>query len=245
MNHFHLIGVIDLFRGCAVHARGGRRAEYRPVETANGVAIGGDAVALARLYRRQLGLEEIYVADLDAIEGGTPQDALVASIRQLGITIWLDAGITSVAQAQRAHAAGASSVIVGLETLQSFDQLADICSTVGGDRVVFSLDLRGGVPVTAAGTTMSTQSAVEVAASAAGAGVGRLIVLDLERVGMRSGLDVELLGAIRRAVPGLAVFAGGGVRGPSDLLQLADIGCDGALVATALHSGTIDPRARR
>src|SRR5438477_4509429 len=54
-----VIGVIDLRGGAAVDARGGRRDEYQPI---------GDAVELARTYVER-GVEELYVADLDAIEG--------------------------------------------------------------------------------------------------------------------------------------------------------------------------------
>ena len=59
-------------------------------------------------------------------------------------------------------------------------------------------------------------------------------MLDLARVGTDAGVDVELLADVRRAVPSVTLFAGGGVRGESDLELLASVGCDGALVATAL-----------
>ena len=78
-----------------------------------------------------------------------------------------------------------------------------------------------------------------MAARAAEAGVGALIVIDLARVGMGTGLDLALITRVREAVPGLTLFAGGGVRGPEDLARLADAGCDGALVATALHDGRL------
>ena len=62
-----IIGVIDLKDGQAVHARGGRRDEYRPVSEAAGTVINGDAVKLAGVYLESFGLTDIYVADLDAI----------------------------------------------------------------------------------------------------------------------------------------------------------------------------------
>jgi phosphoribosylformimino-5-aminoimidazole carboxamide ribotide isomerase len=37
----------------------------------------------------------------------------------------------------------------------------------------------------------------------------------------------------------VTLVAGGGVRGADDLARLADAGCDGALVATALHDGRL------
>src|SRR5207253_401784 len=41
----------------------------------------------------------------------------------------------------------------------------------------------------------------------------------------------------------LMLLAGGGVRGPDDLARLDDAGCDGALIATALHDGRIGAAA--
>jgi phosphoribosylformimino-5-aminoimidazole carboxamide ribotide isomerase len=64
-------------------------------------------------------------------------------------------------------------------------------------------------------------------------------VIDLARVGTSTGLDAVLVDRVRTASPGLTLVAGGGVRGWSDLVRLAEAGCDGALVATALHEGTI------
>ena len=114
---------------------------------------------------------------------------------------------------------------------------------MGSDRVALSLDLRDGEPVVAAGAAAGIQHepAHGLAARAGAAGVGSVIVIDLARVGEGTGLDLELIARVREAVPGLTLLAGGGVRGPEDLVRLAGAGCDGALVATALHEGRIGP----
>jgi phosphoribosylformimino-5-aminoimidazole carboxamide ribotide isomerase len=78
-----------------------------------------------------------------------------------------------------------------------------------------------------------------VASRAANAGVGAVIVLDLARVGTGAGLDFALIARVRESTPGQMLLAGGGVRGYEDLARLADAGCDGALVATALHDGRL------
>ncbi len=109
-----------------------------------------------------------------------------------------------------------------------------ICGGIGGDRVAFSLDLRGGEPI--AGHDIPRETPERLAARAANAGAGSVIVIDLARVGTGVGLDVELLARVREAVPGLTLLAGGGVRGTEDLEKLAGAGCDGALVATALDA---------
>ena len=233
-----IIGVIDLLGGRAVHARAGRREGYQPVRTAAGAPIDGDPVTLARTYVA-VGLTELYVADLDAIQGRAPQDAQVTTIAALGTPFWLDAGVSSADRARDALDLGATRLVVGLETLTSFESLKEICEAVGGDRVAFSLDLRNGEPIVASDRIPSGESAPLVAARAANAGASVVIVIDLARVGTSAGLDLELIARVREAVPGLTLLAGGGARGQEDLAQLADCGCDGALVATAIHDGRI------
>jgi HisA/HisF family protein len=241
-----VIGVVDLLAGRAVHARAGRRESYSPVQTIAGCPIEpGDARALARTYAERLGLAELYVADLDAILGGAPQDSLVAAVAEVA-PMWLDAGVSSADGAQHALGLGAARVVVGLETLPSYDALRRICAVVGGDRVAFSLDLREGEPVVATGAHGGVppgEPAHKVAARAAAAGAGSVIVIDLARVGTGRGLDLDLIARVRDAVPGGTLLAGGGVRGREDLARLADAGCDGALVATALHDGALDAAA--
>jgi len=233
-----IIGVLDLANGRAVHARAGRRAEYAELRQAAGVIIDGDARTLAAVYRERLGLDELYAADLDAITTGRPQQPIV---RELAATspLWLDAGIGSVDAAVDATATGAAGIIVGLETLPSFDTLAAICSTVGSARVAFSLDLRDGRPLHRMASIPGDIAPRTLAARAVDAGVSAVIVLDVARVGTGTGLDLELIADVRRSISGLTLLAGGGVRGPADLARLAAHGCDGALVATALHDGRL------
>jgi len=235
-----IIGVVDLLAGRTVHARAGQRETYRPVTSVAATAIeSGDALALARSYVARLGLTELYAADLDAIMGGASQDTLVAALAAVAVPLWLDAGVSSADRARHALALGAARVVVGLETLPSYGALREICAAVGGDNVAFSLDLREGDPVVASGGIPSGEPAHLVAARARDAGAGAVIVIDLARVGTARGLDLELIARVREAAPGPLLLAGGGVRGLDDLARLADAGCDGALVATALHDGRI------
>lgn len=234
-----VIGVIDLRDGAAVRARGGRRDRYQPIDVVAGETIRrGDAAALARRYVDRLGLGRLYVADLDAIEGRAPQTALVRSIASSVPSLWLDAGVASLDTVHLALDCGVERVIVGLETLPSFAVLESICQHAGRERVVFSLDLRDGVPLTPV-EECARQRPEELAARAADAGVAAVIVLDLARVGAGSGLDLDLLARVGAAARGADVYAGGGVRDADDLAQAGRVGCRGALVASALLDGSL------
>jgi phosphoribosylformimino-5-aminoimidazole carboxamide ribotide isomerase len=239
---FEILGVVDLRRGLAVRARGGRRDRYAPIESVAGQSVPtGDATTLARQYVDRFGLPALYVADLDAIEERVWQVAILRTLASIGVPLWLDAAIASLDDARAALACGASRLIVGLETLPSFEVLETIVKEVGGNRVVFSLDLRDGQPI-ATTPELARQSPETVAALAVEAGVGTVLVLDLARVGSASGVDLELLTRIRRGTSSICVYAGGGVRGIGDVEQLQQVGCDGALVATALLDGQITRR---
>jgi phosphoribosylformimino-5-aminoimidazole carboxamide ribotide isomerase len=220
-----------------VLARGGRRETYAPVRSrlVDGGA-GADPLALARAYRDILDCDEWYVADLDAIAGGAVQRVLLRALAGLRGRLLVDAAVSSAERARELVADGVARVVVGLETLPSLDALAAVARAVGPQRVVFSLDLRDGVPL--AGTSLAG-APLEVAEAAVTAGAGAIIVLDLARVGSGRGVDVVLVEGLRRAFPDVELLAGGGIGTTRDLERLADAGLDGALVATALHDGRI------
>jgi phosphoribosylformimino-5-aminoimidazole carboxamide ribotide isomerase len=210
-----------------------------PIESIAGESIPpGDATALARQYVSRFGVSGLYVADLDAIEQRTPQRLLVDAIASIGAPVWLDAGVASVDDARRAFDSAASRLIVGLETMSSFQELESIVNEVGHRRVAFSLDLRDGEPIVAT-SELKNHTPEDLLARAADAGVSAAIVLDLARVGAGCGFDLPLISRLRDAARSIAVYAGGGVRSLADIEQLRRVGGDGALVASALLDGNI------
>ena len=236
-----VVGVIDLLDGRAVHAVRGERHHYRPLATSGGIRIDGDPMALAALYHGRFGLTELYVADLDAIAGGPVQRGVVRSLAAAGVSLWLDAGVSSVAAARHALNDGATRVIVGLETLRDFDHLSDISTALGSEHVAFSLDLRDGIPV-ACEPTMARERPAAIAARAASC-VGAIVLIDLARVGSRRGVDLTTVAMIRKAAGRVTLLVGGGIRTQKEIDALADAGCDGVLVATAIHTGTLKAAA--
>jgi phosphoribosylformimino-5-aminoimidazole carboxamide ribotide isomerase len=232
-----VIGAIDLLGGRAVQARAGDRHAYQPVTVVGGVPVPqGDAATIAHAYLTRLGVGELYVADLDAILGRAPHDGIVMTLATIGTALWLDSGVSSVDRAERAIACGATRVVVGLETLGSFGILRDICRDMDGQRVAFSLDLKDGAPLA---PFIPRERPEALALRAVDAGARSILVIDLARVGTGRGLDVPMLERLRKAAPDVMLIAGGGVRGLDDLRQLSAVGCDGAIVATALNEGRL------
>jgi len=230
-----VIPVLDLARGRAVSGRGGRRETYAAVRSRL-ISTTGDARALVAAYRDALGCDECYVADLDALAGGAVQREALRDLATLGSRLLVDAGVATPARARDLLADGVRQVIVGLETLPSFDALAAVIRAVGPARVIFSLDLRNGEPLS---ISERGGTPVDLARAAVAAGAAGLLVLDLARVGSGEGADIALLAALRRVHPDVELLAGGGVATVRQLEDLAEVGIDAALVGTALHDGSL------
>jgi phosphoribosylformimino-5-aminoimidazole carboxamide ribotide isomerase len=231
-----ILPVLDVMGVVVVRGVGGRRREYRPV--VGRLTSSCAPLDVARAFRDHLGCTEIYLADLDAIAGAGPATDLYDALRRDGFALWVDAGVRDAAQARGLAASGVEGVVIGLETVRGPAELSAACDDLG-ERVVFSLDLKGGEPL-GDRSEWRQPDAKGIAAEAVALGVRRLLVLDLLRVGEGGGLGTEALcAALAAAHPGVELAAGGGVRGPDDLRRLRECGVTTALVASALHDGTL------
>jgi phosphoribosylformimino-5-aminoimidazole carboxamide ribonucleotide (ProFAR) isomerase len=77
--------------------------------------------------------------------------------------------------------------------------------------------------------------AIELAERCAEIGVRRLLVTATRRDGSFSGPDLDLLASVLPC--GLPVLAAGGIAALDDLRALRDLGCEGAVVGSALWKG--------
>lgn len=237
-----------------MHAIAGERASYRPVESA--LAAGSCPRLLARAFRERLGLEALYLADLDAIEGrAPPARALLEELIGDGFRLLVDAGVRDAASARRLQpletsggiapagrrrsAGGALETVVGLETLEAIESLEELLAALGPDGLCFSLDLRGGAPMGGPAAWRRLEP-LALALAAIDLGVRQVLLLDLAAVGRSCGCPVlSLAEELRQLRPHCAIDAGGGVRGLDDLEALESAGVRRVLVGTALHRGRI------
>ena len=146
---------------------------------------------MARAFRTHFGLDELYLADLDAITGADPAQAVYAALRTDGFRLWIDAGVREVDRADLLAEAGVETIVVGLETVAGPEALAEARQRFG-ELVVFSLDLKGGTPLGDA-AVWGTTAPEAIAERAVALGVRKVIVLDLAHVGVGDGTGTEAL----------------------------------------------------
>src|SRR5215210_1715221 len=134
-----VVPVIDLKGGVAVHAVRGDRERYRPVSSR--IGDGSDPVRLARAVRDRFGLDELYVADLDAIAGGTGSPDVVAALAR-DASVMVDAGTAEVPAIAQLVELGVTRVVIGTETLPGDQAFRHLRSELPDAPLVLSLDLR-------------------------------------------------------------------------------------------------------
>jgi phosphoribosylformimino-5-aminoimidazole carboxamide ribotide isomerase len=233
-----ILPVLDLMQGKIVRGIGGRRDAYRPIVSR--LTDSPDPLAVARAFRQQFGFDDIYLADIDAIQTGRPAMAVYEQLCRDGFRLWIDAGLRNMADAafDWMLAEESANVVVGLESIDGPDALAAIRHKVGEERTVFSLDLKAGRPL--ARPDRWAGDAWSIAESVIALGIRRLIVLDLAAVGVGNGVATENLCArLKQANPDVELTTGGGVRNGEDVGRLLHLGIDRVLVASALHDGRL------
>jgi phosphoribosylformimino-5-aminoimidazole carboxamide ribotide isomerase len=230
-----VVPVLDLLRSQVVHAVAGQRANYRPIKSR--LTASAEPVQVGKALHDHFGFTTFYVADLDAIAGAEPVFGTYDALRSTGFRLWIDAGVVEAKRAQALADFGVARIIAGLETLAGPHVLGQICQRLGG-QLIFSLDLRSGQPVRSNGSWKN--EAWAILEQAIDAGVRAVLLLDLAGVGLRSGPGTEALCArLARASPEVEIITGGGVRDVSDLRRLEMLGVGTALMATALHDGSV------
>jgi phosphoribosylformimino-5-aminoimidazole carboxamide ribotide isomerase len=233
-----IIPVLDLLNGVVVRGVGGRRDEYRPVESV--LSPSAQPLDVARAFRERLKLTTLYVADLDGILRQQPNIEIHRQLAKDGFELWIDAGVRSLSDASRLLNAGAAKIIVGLETIPDARLLAELATEFKASRIVFSLDLQAGHPLLGH-SNWPNRSPLGIAQTVFSLGLTQLIVLDLASVGEQRGPStLDLCESIRRFAPDVRLITGGGVRNADDLQPLQAAGIDGVLLATALHNGAIN-----
>jgi len=242
-----IIPVIDLLNGHVVRGIGGKRSEYRPIQSQ--LATDARPATVAAALVEQFVFDTAYVADLDAITAGRCSTNQWKQIAAAGLKLWLDAGLINSVAARKIIAFGKEldidfDLVIGLESLESPADLADI-QQLCDRRAIFSLDMLAGQPLTKI-DAWKLLSPTEIAAQAISHGTNRLIILDLADVGESAGTrTLQLCRDLQKNHPHIELIAGGGVRNLDDLTALADAGASAALVASALHDGRLTPEAVR
>ena len=192
----------------------------------------------------EAGFHWIHVVDLNgAVEGRAVNgEAVEAILAAVSTPVQLGGGIRSLQDVERWIEAGVSRVILGTVAVTRPEMVIE-AARLWPEQIAVSVDVRAGKVATQGWTENTDLDAVTVARRFEDAGVGALIITDIDRDGTVMGLNVEAFGAIADAVA-IPVIAAGGLASVEDILRLkARRGAPvaGAVLGRALYNGAIVP----
>ena len=209
-----LYPAIDILDGHAVRLVQGdfdRRTEYA-----------ADPLDAARAWAAA-GAQRLHVVDLDGARAGAPVNLehVERIIGETGLPVQLGGGLRSSAAISAAFGAGVERVVLGTAAFADEALLADALAE-HGERVVVSVDVRGGMVSTAGWTQTGSLAAVAAVTALVTRGVRSFVYTDVDRDGMLGGLDLVALVRVTDAVEGELLYSGG-VGSLADLRALVEL----------------------
>src|SRR5215212_7839728 len=203
----------------------------------------GDPVELAAHYDAT-GADELVFLDITATSDkrGTVVELARRTADQVFIPFTIGGGIRSADDAQAVLDAGADKVAVNSAAVARPELVNELAERFGAQCVVLAIDAKarpdgsGWEVFVAGGRTPTGRDAVRWAREAVERGAGEILLTSMDRDGTKDGYDLDLVGAIARAVE-VPVIASGGVGEPRHMVDGFKAGADAALAASIFHYG--------
>lgn len=229
-----LLPAIDLIAGRTVRLR---RGDY-------GAEIRYDSSpAEAAVQFLAAGALELHIVDLDGARAGRPEqlDSVSAIRAAVDIPIELGGGLRTLDDLRSADSIGVDRFILGTAAVENPRFATDAASEFG-DRVVVSIDARGGKAATSGWTEQSGHAVADLVKRFEDSGVKRFVYSAIERDGMLAGPALDEIVEVGTLIPGRFSYAGG-VSSLADVEALRDLrvdNLDGVIVGRAVHEGLLD-----
>ena len=227
----------------AIDLRNGRIVRLEQGDPEKETVFGTNAVKMAEKWVAA-GAQWLHVVNLDGAfdEAGTANWQALPTLTQLGAKVQFGGGIRTLADVERALAAGVSRVILGTVAIEKPELVAEAVAQFGGDRVAVGIDARDGKVKTRGWVEETAVSPATLGQQMVALGIRTAIYTDISRDGVLTGVNAAATAQLAQTT-GLQVIASGGVASLADVdncLALAEQGVNGVIIGRALYDGRVD-----
>ncbi|MGQ9572179.1 MAG: 1-(5-phosphoribosyl)-5-[(5-phosphoribosylamino)methylideneamino]imidazole-4-carboxamide isomerase [Dehalococcoidia bacterium] len=223
----------------AVDIRGGRCVRLYQGDYQRETVFADDPLAVARSWQ-DAGATRLHVVDLDGARQGRPVNAQVVGriIRALSIPVQVGGGLRDHQSIEAYLEMGADRVILGTAAVKDRSLLAEAIAA-HGPRIVVAVDARLGTVAIEGWREDTALAAAELMTELAAVGVPRFIYTAALRDGTLEGPDFAGLEAMLARINVPVIYAGG-ISSIADLLRLASLRLEGAIVGQALYTRAVN-----
>lgn len=227
----------------AIDIRGGRAVRLVQGDYERELEFDADPLDAARRWADG-GARWLHVVDLDGARGGVPANLHhVARIaRETRVPIEFGGGLRDSVAVAAAIDAGVERVVIGTAALTNPELVNALVEAHGSERVLVSIDARGGEVTHSGWTEGGGSSPAGLAREMIGRGVRGFVYTPIEADGMLSGPVLDGLREIAEvaAEANAELIYSGGIGSAEDLRALAaeaPAGLSGVIVGRALYEG--------
>ena len=186
------------------------------------------------------GARFLHVVDLDGARTGSPKSLhhLDQITHALPVPVQYGGGLRSLPAVRDALRAGASRIVLGTAAYTDIDLLDEVLAAYG-ERVVVSVDTRGGNVSTSGWTETTQMPADDVIRRLQDRGVKQLVYTNVDKDGMLEGVDLDEVRHVSDIVRGRWLVSGG-IGSLEDLRKVAAlrrVNIAGVIVGKALYEG--------
>jgi phosphoribosylformimino-5-aminoimidazole carboxamide ribotide isomerase len=187
----------------------------------------------------QKGAKYIHVVDLDgALRGRSINKEVIRDIvRSVNIPVQLGGGIRNLEDISDALNDGVSRAIIGTSAVKKEGFVKKALESYG-DKVVVSIDAKGGHVAIEGWTQTSQIKALDFGKELESAGLKTLVYTDIAKDGMLSGPNFKELENMKNHV-NVDVIASGGISSKEHIKKLKELNLYGAIIGKALYTGAI------
>lgn len=227
-----IIPAIDIIEGKCVRLTQGDYAQ-KTIYNENPLEVA--------LQFQDAGLERLHLVDLDGAKAGAVKNwkVLEQLTSKTKMVIDFGGGIKKEEDLQIVFDSGAAYATIGSLAVKEASKFVSWLQVYGASKFLLGADVKDEKIAVGGWLETTDINILDFIEQYTAAGISQLFCTDVSKDGKLEGPSIALYQKIISQFPDLYFIASGGVSNLTDLVQLKEIGCKGAIVGKAIYENRI------
>ncbi|MEY4335561.1 MAG: 1-(5-phosphoribosyl)-5-[(5-phosphoribosylamino)methylideneamino]imidazole-4-carboxamide isomerase [Bacteroidota bacterium] len=230
--NMQIIPAIDIIDGKCVRLKEGDYDQLTAYETS--------PLEMAKQYEAH-GITRLHLVDLDGAKKGEVCNWKVAEqlAAETSLEIDFGGGVKSIDSVKRIRDLGIRYITIGSMAAKNPAIFQEWIDELGAEAFLLGADTKNKKVMVGGWLESTSIDLIPYMQQYFSKGITQIFCTDISKDGNLAGPATKLYQEIKQQIPSLFLIASGGVSGMDDLLELAAVGCDGAIVGKAIYENRI------